>query len=109
MPHIAEVAVPYAILVLQDTNLPITEENLSKVLDAANIYVEPIWLSVFSRALDAQGVKSLLNSFDAGSAAAAPVAVAAATSAAPAVVAESKSSKKEEPEEEEDMALGLFD
>lgn len=108
MPNIAESAVPYAILTLYDADIEITEENLSKILTAAGIEVEPIWLSVFCRALDKAAVKNMLCSFESGVASAAPVA-AAAPSGEKSAAAPAAAAKKEEPEEEEEMSLSLFD
>lgn len=108
MTNIAESAVPYAILALYDAQVEITEENLSKILTAAGIEVEPIWLSVFCRSMSTDAVKSLLSSFEAGASAAAPVAAAGAPAAGKAAAAAAPA-KKEEPEEEEEMSLSLFD
>jgi large subunit ribosomal protein LP1 len=109
MSNIAESAVPYAILALYDAKIDITEANLSKLLAAAGIEVEPIWLTVFCRSMTAETVKSLLSSFEAGASAAAPVAAASAAPAAGKAAAAAPAAKKEEPEEEEEMSLSLFD
>ena len=113
MTNVAESAVPYAILALYDAEVEINEENLNKILSAAGITVEPIWLSVFLRSMNRDTVKSLLTSFEAGAASAAPVAAAAGAPAAAAAAsgaAPEKGKKKEEPvEEEEEMSLSLFD
>lgn len=108
MPHIAETAVPYAILALYDAGVEVTEEALSAMLSAAGIEVEPIWLSVFTKAMPRDTVKSLLSSFDAGAASGAVAAPTAASSGA-AAKEEKKEAKKEEPAEEEEMGLSLFD
>ena len=111
MSNIAEVAVPYAVLALHDDDVEITESNLAAVLSAANIEVDPIWLSLFAKAMTKETVKSLLNSFESAAGSAAPVAAAAAPAAggaAPAAAAGKKEEKKVE-EEEEEMGLGLFD
>ncbi len=47
MSNIAELAVPYAILALHDDNVEITEENIMKLLKAASIEVESVWVSIF--------------------------------------------------------------
>jgi large subunit ribosomal protein LP1 len=114
MINIAETAVPYAILALYDADVEITEENLAKILKAAGIEVEPVWLSVFCRSIDCNTIKAMLNSFEAGAGGSAPVAAAApgapAASGAPkAGAAPAAPAKKEEPEEEEELSLSLFD
>lgn len=112
MPHIAETAVPYAILALHDDDLEITEANLSAMLTAAGIEVEPIWLNVFCRAMTKEAVKGLLSSFEAGAGsgavAAAPAAAVGDAQVAKAAAPAKKEEKKVE-EEEEEMGLGLFD
>lgn len=110
MSNIAEVAVPYAILALHDDKVEITAENITKILTAAGVQVEPIWVQVFATAFAGKDIGELLNSFSAG-AAAAPVAAAGGAAAA-AAPAEGKAAKKEEKKEEsedEDMGFGLFD
>merc|ERR1712232_351868 len=47
-----ELAITYAALILHDDNLPITEENLSAVLAAANVKVQPFWPRVFAKILE---------------------------------------------------------
>jgi large subunit ribosomal protein LP1 len=108
MSEIAEVAVPYAMLVLHDDKVDITEENVSKVLEAAGVSVEPIWIKVFVQAFAGQDLGKFLTNIGsgAGSAAAAPAAAAAA---APAAAAGKKEEKKKEESEEEEMGFGLFD
>lgn len=107
----AELAVPYAMLVLHDDKVEITEENVSKVLAAANIEVEPIWIKVFVQAFAGQDIGKFLTNITA-SAGAAPAAAAVAGSA-PAAAAggkkEEKAPAKKEESEEEEMGFGLFD
>ncbi len=112
MSNIAEVAVPYAILALYDDKVDITPENITKVLAAAGVEVEPIWVQVFAKAFAGKDIGELLTRFSAGAASAAPVAAAAAPAAASAApAAAGGKAKKEEKKEEsdEDMGFGLFD
>lgn len=111
MSEIAELAVPYAILVLQDDKVEITEENVNKVLDAAGVSVEPIWVKVFVQAFAGQDLSKFLTNITAGisagpAVAAAPVAAAAAPAAAKE---DKKAAAKKEESEEEEMGFGLFD
>ncbi|KZZ96988.1 ribosomal protein P1 [Ascosphaera apis ARSEF 7405] len=107
----AELACSYAALILADDNVEITAEKLQTLIKAANVQeVEPIWASIFAKALEGKDVKDILTNV--GSAgAAAPAAAAAAAGgavAAEAAPAEEKAEEKEE-ESDEDMGFGLFD
>lgn len=108
--NIAEVAVPYAILALHDDKVEITVENINKVLNAAGIEVEPIWVQVFAKAFAGKDIGELLTRFTAGAASAAPAAGAAPAAAAAEAPAAGKAKKEEKKEEsDEDMGFGLFD
>lgn len=106
MSNIAEVAVPYAILALTDDNVDVTVENVQKILSAANIDVDAIWISIFVRAFEGKNINDMLSSFSSGPAAAVAAAPAAASAAAAAPAAKVEE-KKEESDEE--MGFGLFD
>jgi len=111
MPTTDELACTYSALILADDDVPITAEKITTILKAANIDFEPIWPTLFSRALAGINVKDLVTKV--GSAAPAAPAAAAPAAAAPAAAKkeEKKEEKKkeEEPEEEDDMGFGLFD
>ena len=108
MSNIAELAVPYAILALHDDNVEITEENIMKLLKAANIEVETVWVSIFVKAFEGKNIADMLSAFS--SAPAAAVAAPAAGAAAPAAAAAKEEAKKEVKEEsDDDMGFGLFD
>ncbi|KAH6674627.1 60S acidic ribosomal protein P1 [Halenospora varia] len=106
----AELAVSYAALILADDGIEITADKLQTLIKAAGIEdVEPIWTSLFAKALEGKDVKDLLlNVGSGGGAAAAPTAGAAAAGGA---AEEAKEEEKEEEKEEsdEDMGFGLFD
>ncbi|KAJ4295243.1 hypothetical protein N0V90_007254 [Kalmusia sp. IMI 367209] len=58
----AETAVSYAALILADEGLDITPEKLQTLLKAANIEdVEPIWTTLFAKALQGKEVKDILT------------------------------------------------
>jgi len=107
----AELAVSYAALILADDSVDITSDKLMTLIKAANVEdVEPIWTSLFAKALEGKDVKDLLlNVGSGGGAAAAPTAGGAA--AGGDAVEEKKEEEKEEAKEEsdEDMGFGLFD
>merc|ERR1712124_172228 len=100
-----ELAMSYAALILHDDGLPITEENLGKILAAANVKVQPFWPRVFAKILDGKDADTINDIIMGGGAA------PAAGGAAPAEEAPKEEAPAEEEEEEsdEDMGFGLFD
>ncbi|KAL5092765.1 60S acidic ribosomal protein P1 [Trichoderma afarasin] len=105
----AELASSYAALILADDGIEITADKLQTLIAAAKVEVEPIWTSIFAKALEGKDIKDLLvNVGSGGGAAAAPGA--AAGGAAAAADAPAEEAKEEEKEEsDEDMGFGLFD
>jgi len=58
----AEQAVAYAALILADDSIAITPEKLQVILKAAGIEdVEPIWTTLFAKALEGKDVKDILT------------------------------------------------
>lgn len=58
----AETAVAYAALILADEGIEITPEKLQALLKAANVEdVEPIWTTLFAKALQGKDVKDILT------------------------------------------------
>ena len=108
MSNIAELAVPYAILALHDDNVEITEENIMKLLKAANIEVEAVWVSIFVKAFQGKNIGDMLSAFSSAPAAAVSAAPAAAGAAAPAAAKE-EAKKEVKEESDDDMGFGLFD
>ncbi|KAI7884321.1 ribosomal protein 60S [Lichtheimia hyalospora FSU 10163] len=105
----AENAIVYAALILKDDNLEVTADKLQTLTKAAGFTeIEPIWFSLYSKAIDGQDLKELIWNVGAPSAGA-----AGAAGAAPGAAAEEakEDEKKEEEKEEsdEDMGFGLFD
>ncbi|KAI7899978.1 60s acidic ribosomal protein-domain-containing protein [Cokeromyces recurvatus] len=104
----AELAVVYAALILEDDNIEITADKLQALVSAAGVEVEPIWFSLYAKALAGQDLKALL--LNVGAPGAAPAAGAAAAGGAAAADAPAEEEKAEEKEEsDEDMGFGLFD
>merc|ERR1711941_47532 len=106
-----ELAMSYAALILHDDGLPITEENLEKILAAANVKVQPFWPRVFAKILDGKDADTINDIIMGGGAApaaggAAPAGAAAAAEEAPK---EEAPAEEEEEESDEDMGFGLFD
>jgi len=110
----SELAASYAALILADEDIEITADKLQTLIRAAKIdNVEPIWTTLFAKALEGKSVKDMLSNVGSGGAAAAAPAAgaAAAGGAAEGAAEEAKEEKKEEEKEEsdEDMGFGLFD
>ncbi|KAH7389597.1 60S acidic ribosomal protein P1 [Phaeosphaeria sp. MPI-PUGE-AT-0046c] len=108
----AELATSYAALILADDGVDITADKLQSLIKAAKIEdVEPIWTTLFAKALEGKDVKDLLlNVGSGGGAAAAPAAGGAGGAAAGGDAAPAEEEKEEEKEEsDDDMGFGLFD
>ncbi|KAI8990096.1 60s acidic ribosomal protein-domain-containing protein [Pilobolus umbonatus] len=104
----AELAVVYAALILEDDNIEITADKLQTLVSAAGVEVEPIWFSLYAKALAGQDLKALLLNVGApGSGAAASTGASAGAAAADAPAEEEKEEEKEE--SDDDMGFGLFD
>ncbi|OBT73669.1 hypothetical protein VF21_06176 [Pseudogymnoascus sp. 05NY08] len=106
----AELATSYAALILADDGVDITAEKLQTLITAAKVAdVEPIWTSLFAKALEGKDVKDLL--LNVGSGGGAPAAGGAAAGGAAAATEDAPAEEKEEEKEEsdEDMGFGLFD
>ncbi|KAM3508118.1 hypothetical protein MY10362_001395 [Beauveria mimosiformis] len=105
----SELASSYAALILADDGIEITADKLQSLIKAANVEVEPIWTSIFAKALEGKDVKELLVNVGSGGGAA-PAAGGAAPAAGGAADAPAEEAKEEEKEEsDEDMGFGLFD
>jgi large subunit ribosomal protein LP1 len=105
-----ELAASYAALILADDGVEITSDKLQTLIKAANVEgVEPIWTSIFAKALDGKDIKDLLTNV--GSGGGAPVAGGAAGGAdgGAAPAAEEKKDVEAAEESDEDMGFGLFD
>ncbi|POS83195.1 hypothetical protein EPUL_003944 [Erysiphe pulchra] len=106
-----ELAVSYAALILADDGVDITADKLQTLIKAAGIEdVEPIWSTLFAKALEGKDVKELLLNVGSGGGAAAPAS--SGDSGAAAATEDKKAEEKEEEKEEEsdeDMGFGLFD
>ncbi|KAF4760373.1 hypothetical protein HAV15_007105 [Penicillium sp. str.  len=70
----AELACSYAALILADDGIEVSADKIQTLITAANVQeVEPIWSTIFARALEGKDIKELLtNVGSAGPAAAAP-------------------------------------
>merc|ERR1711962_1670676 len=108
MADLNELACTYAALILTDDEVPITGEKIASILKAANVDVEPIWPSLFAKALTGIDVRSLISNV--GSSVGAAPSVGAAVAPAPAEEKKEEKKKEEsEDSEDDDMGFGLFD
>jgi len=106
----SELATVWAILALYDDKAPITPENISKIVKAAGIEVEPFWPKLFAQLLEGRDVADLLVTGGGGGPGPAGPAAGGAAATGGAAAAPKEEPKKEEPEEEdEDMGFSLFD
>ncbi|WPG98555.1 faf83c3b-c14b-44e0-9bcb-6b5e87574698 [Acrodontium crateriforme] len=107
----AELASSYAALILADEGVEITSDKLQSLITAAGVEgIEPIWTSIFAKALEGKDVKDLLTNVGSGGAAAPAAAAGGAAAAAGGDAAPAEEEKKEEKEEsDDDMGFGLFD
>lgn len=103
-----ESALSYAALILADSEIEISSDNLSKLVAKANIEVEGIWPDLFAKALEGRDLKELFFNFSAAPAAAAPAAGAGAAAGSDEAAAEEKEEEAKE-ESDDDMGFGLFD
>ncbi|KAK7744566.1 hypothetical protein SLS53_003452 [Cytospora paraplurivora] len=105
----AELASSYAALILADEGVEITADKLQTLIKSANVDIEPIWTSLFAKALEGKDVKDLLTNVGSGGGAA-PAAGGAAAAAGGAAEETKEEEKVEEKEEsDDDMGFGLFD
>jgi large subunit ribosomal protein LP1 len=92
----AELAVSYAALILADESIEITADKLNTLIKAAGVAdVEPIWASLFAKALEGKDLKEMLLNVGSGGAAPAAAAGAASSGAAAGGAAEAVEEKKE--------------
>ncbi|KAH8730164.1 60s acidic ribosomal protein-domain-containing protein [Phaeosphaeriaceae sp. PMI808] len=107
----SELAASYAALILADDGVDITSDKLQSLIKAAKIEdVEPIWTTLFAKALEGKDVKDLLLNVGSGGGAAAAPAAGGAGGAGAADAAPAEEEKEEEKEEsDDDMGFGLFD
>ena len=110
-----ELMCTYAALILHDEKLPITADNINKIIAATGAKVESYWPTLFARALSTANVGELLTAIGTPGAGAAPAGspsagAAKSPSAGPAKGGKAAApAKKEEEEDAGDMGFSLFD
>jgi len=111
----SELAASYAALILADDGVDITADKITTLVKAGGVSdFEPIYATLFAKALEGKDVKDMLLNVGSGGGAAAPAAGGASGGGAAAGGAAAEETKEEEKEEEkeesdEDMGFGLFD
>ncbi|KAI9221142.1 60s acidic ribosomal protein-domain-containing protein [Blastocladiella britannica] len=104
-----ELATVYAALILADSGLDISAENITAVTKSVGLKVDGIWSKVFAQALAGLDVNGLLSKIGAGAGSAPAAGGAAAPAAGGAAAPAAAVVEEEEEEEDEDMGFGLFD
>ena len=99
-----ETALSYAAVILADSELEVSSENLSKLVAGANIEIDSIWAQIYAKALEGKDLSSLLFNFEVS---ASPAAGASAGASGEAAAEEEVEEAKEE--SDDDMGFGLFD
>ena len=110
-----ELLTTYAALILYDDKAEITEENLTKLVEAAGGEVQPFWFKLFADLLQGKDIGELLLSGGGGGAV--PVAAGAGAAAAGGAgsSAAAAAAEPEEPEDDDeedgddDMGFSLFE
>ncbi|MRB67493.1 hypothetical protein GH825_29330 [Bacillus thuringiensis] len=111
MGSVDELACTYSALILADDDVPITADKITTILKAANVSVEPIWPSLFAKALSGIEVKDLITKIGSSAGSSGPAAAGGGGGGAAPAAEEAKKeeAKEEEEEEDDDMGFGLFD
>jgi large subunit ribosomal protein LP1 len=103
-----ELAVTYAALILQDDGIPITSENVTTLINAAQVKVEAYWIDLFVEYFKNNDLSSLLKNTGLGGGGGS--AVAASSGGAPSGEAAAEPAKEQKKEEEAVVELaGGFD
>lgn len=111
----AEQAVAYAALILADESISTTPEKLQAILKAAGIEdVEPIWTTLFAKALEGKDFKDILTKVAATGPAVGEAATASKPNEKGDQVADGGEGEKggedaDDGSDEDDLGLGLFD
>ncbi|EGV62280.1 hypothetical protein PSN45_001000 [Yamadazyma tenuis] len=104
-----DTSLSYAALILADSEIEITAENLLALTTKANVEVEGIWADIYAKALASQNLKDLFFNISSAPAAGAAAAGGAAATGAAAEEAVEEEKEEEKEESDDDMGFGLFD
>lgn len=105
-----QLACVYAALVLHDDGIPITEDKIKSLIDAAGVKVEPYFPAMYAKLLETVEMDTLINNIGAAPAAGGGGGGGgAAAGGGDEAPAEEEKKEESEEEEEEDMDFDLFD
>ncbi|KAI7855732.1 60s acidic ribosomal protein-domain-containing protein [Circinella umbellata] len=106
----SDLAIVYAALILKDDNVEVTADKLQTLTKEAGLTeIEPIWFSLYAKALEGQDLKELIFNIGAGGAAAGAATGGAAAGGAAEEAAAEEAKEEEKEESDDDMGFGLFD
>ena len=113
----SELACVYSALILHDADISITADKITTLIHAAGVSVEPIWPTLFAKALQGKDVGALVSSLGSPGAAVASQADQGGGSGGGGAAAEQQAVEEDQKrnededsgEESEDMGFGLFD
>mmetsp|Transcript_20880 Transcript_20880/g.33298 ORF Transcript_20880/g.33298 Transcript_20880/m.33298 type:complete len:119 (-) Transcript_20880:8-364(-) len=97
----------YAAMILKDSELDLSEENINKLIKAAGGSIESFFPALFAKMLVGKDLDSMLKLGGGGGGGAGPAAAAGGAAAGGAPAKEEKKAVEEE-EEEEDVDFDLF-
>eukprot|EP00928_Gymnodinium_smaydae_P033315 TRINITY_DN238_c0_g1_i2.p2 TRINITY_DN238_c0_g1~~TRINITY_DN238_c0_g1_i2.p2 ORF type:complete len:119 (-),score=60.12 TRINITY_DN238_c0_g1_i2:54-410(-) len=97
----------YAAMILKDSELEITDDNINKLIKAAGGSIEPFFPALFAKICQGKDLESMLT-FGGGGGGGGGAAAPAAGGADAGAVAKEEKKVVEEEEEEEDMDFDLF-
>mmetsp|Transcript_70481 Transcript_70481/g.159999 ORF Transcript_70481/g.159999 Transcript_70481/m.159999 type:complete len:120 (+) Transcript_70481:88-447(+) len=98
----------YAAMILKDSELDITEDNLNTLIKAAGGSVEAFFPSLFAKICKGKDLDSMLKFGGGGGGAPAAAAAGGGDGGAAPAAVKKEEKKVEEEEEEEDMDFDLF-
>jgi len=104
-----ESSLSYAALILADSEIEVSSENLLTLTSAAKVSVDKIWADLYAKALETQNIKELLTNISTGASAGAAAAAPGASSAAAEEAAPEEKEEEAKEESDDDMGFGLFD
>jgi large subunit ribosomal protein LP1 len=83
-------------------------DKIQKIINAAGLDVEPIWATIFAKALDGKNLGDFLFNIGSAGPAAAPAAGGASAAAAAETKEEEAPAAAEKEESDDDMGFDLF-
>ncbi|ODV87639.1 hypothetical protein CANARDRAFT_192697 [[Candida] arabinofermentans NRRL YB-2248] len=105
----SDALVSYAALILADSELEISSENLQSLVSAAGASIDSLWTDIYAKALVGKNLKELLFSMAAAAPSSGAAGAAAGSSGAAAEEAAEEEVAEEKEESDDDMGFGLFD